>query len=48
MVTLAQNDLAPERQEKLREFVRQRGVARVDEIIREPGVSPAQISRDWK
>ena len=46
MVTLAQNDLAPERQEKLREFVRRRGVARVDEIIRELGVSPATMRRD--
>lgn len=40
------SDLAPERQEKLREFIRQRGVARVDEIIRELGVSPATARRD--
>jgi DeoR family fructose operon transcriptional repressor len=46
MVINAQSDLAPQRQEKLREFVRTRGVARVDEIVRELGVSPATARRD--
>ncbi len=46
MVTSAHNDLAPERQERLREFIRQRGVARVDEIISELGVSGATARRD--
>lgn len=46
MVISAQHDLAPQRQERLREFVRARGVARVDEIIRELGVSPATARRD--
>ena len=46
MVTSVQNDLAPQRQEKLREFIRGRGVARVDEIISELGVSPATARRD--
>lgn len=45
-MVMASRDLAPERQERLREFVRQRGVARVDEIVRELGMSPATARRD--
>lgn len=39
-------DLAPARQARLRDFVRQAGSARVDEICRELGISPATARRD--
>jgi DeoR family fructose operon transcriptional repressor len=39
-------DLAPARQARLRDFVRQSGVARVDDIGRELGISPATVRRD--
>lgn len=39
-------DLAPARQHRLREFVRQAGSARVEEICRELGISPATARRD--
>jgi len=46
MVIPIHGDLAPQRQERLREFIRGRGVVRVDEIISELGVSPATARRD--
>lgn len=45
MITSAQ-DLATPRQDRLRDFVRQRGVVRVEEIVQELGVSPATARRD--
>lgn len=45
MITSAQT-LAMPRQDRLREFVRQRGVVRVEEIVQELGVSPATARRD--
>jgi DeoR/GlpR family transcriptional regulator of sugar metabolism len=39
-------DLAPERQEHLMEILRREGAARVDELCRELGVSPATVRRD--
>lgn len=39
-------DLAPERQERLRGMIRQRGAVRVEELCEETGVSPATIRRD--
>ncbi len=39
-------DLAPERQERLRDIIRQTGVARVDDLCEELGVSPATVRRD--
>ncbi len=41
-----QRDLAPERLERMRAFVREKGVARVDEICRVLRVSPATTRRD--
>jgi len=41
-----QRDLAPERQERMRAFIRERGVARVDEICKTLRVSPATTRRD--
>ena len=46
MVKQAQRDLAPERQERVRDFVRRRGVARVDDLCRSLGMSPATARRD--
>lgn len=46
MVTPVHSDLAPQRQERLRDFIRGRGVVRVDEIIAELGISPATARRD--
>jgi DeoR/GlpR family transcriptional regulator of sugar metabolism len=45
MITSAQ-DLASPRQDRLRDFVRQRGVVRVEEIVQELGISPATARRD--
>lgn len=45
MITSAQT-LATPRQDRLRDFVRQRGVVRVEEIVQELGVSPATARRD--
>lgn len=45
MITSAQ-ELATPRQDRLREFVRQRGVVRVEEIVQELGISPATARRD--
>jgi len=45
MIT-ASKDLAPARQARLREFVRQAGAARVDDICRELRISPATARRD--
>lgn len=39
-------DLAPARQTRLRDFVRQNGSARVEDICRELGISPATARRD--
>ena len=39
-------DLAPERQERLRDIVRETGIARVDELCERLGVSPATVRRD--
>ena len=39
-------DLAPARQARLRELVRQSGAARVDDICRQLGISPATVRRD--
>jgi DeoR family transcriptional regulator, fructose operon transcriptional repressor len=46
MIKSVQRDLAPGRQERVRELVRSRGVARVAEIGRELGASAATIRRD--
>lgn len=46
MINDIQRDLAPERQERMRAFIRERGVARVDEICRALRVSPATTRRD--
>lgn len=45
MITVSK-DLAPARQARLRDFVRQSGAARVDDICRELGISPATARRD--
>ena len=42
----ASKDLAPARQARLRDFIRQAGSARVDQICRELGISPATARRD--
>lgn len=39
-------DLAPERQERIRELVRERGVVKVEDLTREIDVSAATIRRD--
>jgi DeoR/GlpR family transcriptional regulator of sugar metabolism len=46
MVNTDQRDLAPERQNRLRSFVRERGVVRVQEICKALRVSPATARRD--
>jgi DeoR/GlpR family transcriptional regulator of sugar metabolism len=43
---IQQKDLAPERQERLRDIVRDNGVVRVDELCLQLGVSPATVRRD--
>ena len=43
---MSSKDLAPARQARLRDFVRQSGSARVDEICRQLGISPATVRRD--
>ena len=42
----ANKDLAPERHERLREIIRQNGVARVDLLCEQLQVSPATVRRD--
>ena len=46
MIISEQRDLAPERQERLRALVRERGVVRVDEICAALSTSPATARRD--
>jgi DeoR/GlpR family transcriptional regulator of sugar metabolism len=46
MLTSETRDLAPERQERMRDLVRSRGVVRVEEICRALGASSATIRRD--
>ena len=46
MITTNQVDLAPERHERIRNLLRERGVVRVDEICRELKISPATARRD--
>lgn len=45
-MTLAHKDLAPARQARLRDLVRQTGSARVDDMCRELKISPATVRRD--
>ena len=46
MITSDQVELAPERQERIRALVRERGVVRVDELCRDLKISPATARRD--
>lgn len=46
MINSGQRDLAWERHQRLRAFIRQRGAARVEEIVRALGISPATARRD--
>lgn len=46
LMIMSSKDLAPARQARLRDFVRQSGSARVDEICRQLGISPATVRRD--
>lgn len=46
MINFDQRDLAPERQRRMRELIRERGAARVEEIARTLRVSPATVRRD--
>lgn len=46
MITSNQRDLAPERQQRLRTYIREKGAVRVDEICRALGISPATARRD--
>lgn len=46
MTNFNQRDLAPERQERMRSLVRERGVARVDELCEALKISPATTRRD--
>ncbi len=45
-MTTPPRDLAPARKARLREYVRQAGVARVEDIGRALGISPATVRRD--
>lgn len=45
-MTSPSRDLAPARQARLRDFVRQAGAARVEEMVQELGISSATVRRD--